>query len=56
VGVAQPGGAEPVVPATAPRGHKGTGEPQAHRFLELAEGGKAGGAVDVEGVEADAGG
>jgi hypothetical protein len=27
-----------------------------HRFPQLAEGGQAGGAVDVQGVEADAGG
>jgi hypothetical protein len=54
--VAQPGRAEPVVPATAPRGHQRTGEPQGRRFLQLAEGGQASGAVDIEGVEADAGG
>ena len=54
--VAQPGRGEPVVPATAPRGHQRTGEPQVHRPCELPEGGQAGGAVDVEGVEDDAGG
>jgi hypothetical protein len=54
--IAQPSRGEPVVPATAPRGHQRTGEPRARRLLELAEGGQAGVAVDVEGVEADAGG
>jgi len=54
--VAQPGRGEPEVPATAPRGHQRTGEPQAGRFLELVEGGQAGGAVDVQGVEHDPGG
>ena len=39
-----------------PRGHQRTPEPQARRLLELAEGGQAGRAVDVQGVEDDAGG
>src|SRR4029453_17472358 len=55
--VAEPGRAEPVVPATAPRGHQWTGEPRARRrCLELLEGGQAGAAIDVKGVEADPGG
>jgi hypothetical protein len=54
--VAEPGRAEPVVPATAPRGHQRTREPQAHRLLQLAEGGQAGRAINVQGVEHHSGG
>src|SRR5512132_2590 len=54
--VPKPGRGEPVVPATAPRGHQRTGEPQARRFLELPEGGQAGWAVDVQGVQYHPGG
>jgi len=42
-----------MVPATAPRGHQRTRELEAPRFLQLAEGGQAGGAVDVQGSEDD---
>jgi hypothetical protein len=54
--VAEPGRGEPGVPATAPRSHQRTGEPQAHRACQLVEGGQAGGAVHVQSVEHHPGG